>query len=441
MNKPLPLDAFAAETAAIVAPFKSSFNATWLHEITNSKPTRDWLIKNLILAKSFGIVYGPPGCGKSFLCSDMALTAVAAVLDGSRPEWFGYKARPFGVVYLVAEGREDFEIRLHAWREANNIPADAILPFVFLPTSIDMRSSDVDTKRLAAEIKALSSLMMARCGVSVGMVIVDTVARALNGGNENASEVMGAFVINCEKLKEETGAAVLGVHHGGKEAGRGPRGHEALHGAADFEIEVTGATEATPNLWTVRKLKAAQGGATHRFRLRQTTLGQDEDGDAVTSCVVVSYADTKQAAAPEKPKGFKVNDNEREFLTALAEAIDKSGVMPPPDLQVPQKVVLVAPTAEVRRIFIDKYTATESGTAEEVEQRLRARWSRAVKKMLRFKVVEAKDPWTWFTGKEVMGFRVRGISAPDTGSSYVEPEVPLSDDDIAAFVDEQTRSG
>ncbi|ELT50982.1 AAA family ATPase [Brucella intermedia] len=412
----------AAKAKAPELPaYQSKFGAVWFHQIGKQKPSRDWLIKNLILAKSFGIIYGPPGCGKSFLTSDLMLTCAAAALNAAaKPDWFGYRGRPFGIVYVVAEGREDFEIRLHAWRQEHEIPDDAVLPFVFLPTSIDLRSGDADTKKLAEEIAGLSEEMQDRCGVKVEMVVIDTVARALAGGNENDSAVMGAFVINCDKLKEMTGAAVAGVHHGGKEAGRGPRGHEALHGAADFEIEVAGATPDTPNTWTVRKLKAGPAGGTHRFRLRQTTVGEDSDGDAITSCIVVNQAHTEAAAGTkDKPKGFKVRDPEREFLTVLADVIDKKGVMPPADLSVPSGVVLVAALDDVRTAYKDRLAATEEGDDEQVEARLRQRWSRATKAMLKFGIIGSKKPWLWFTGKEVQGMRIRGVNRTD--NTYVTP--------------------
>ncbi|RRY08847.1 ATP-binding protein [Brucella anthropi] len=429
-----------ASKAPELPAYQSKFGAVWFHQIGNQKPTRDWLIKNLILAKSFGIIYGPPGCGKSFLTSDLMLTCSAAAIDAvKKPEWFSYKGRPFGVVYVVAEGREDFEIRLHAWRQEHQIPEDAVLPFVFLPTSIDMRSNDADMKKLAEEIHGLSAEMQERCGVKVEMIVIDTVARALAGGNENDSAVMGAFVINCDKLKEMTGAAVAGVHHGGKEAGRGPRGHEALHGAADFEIEVAAATPDTPNTWAVRKLKAGPAGGTHRFRLRQTTVGKDNDGDPITSCIVINQEHTQAASGEkEKPKGFKVRDHEREFLSALAEVIDKKGVMPPPDLAVPKDVVLVASVEDVRTLYKEQLAATEDGDEEQVETRLRQRWSRATKQMLKWKIVGSKKPWLWFTGKEVQGFRIRGVNASEP--TYVSPlpdpatNNEIADDDVTALV-------
>ena len=207
-----------------------------------------------------------------------------------------------------------------------------------------------DAMKLVEEIKGLSAEMEQRFGVRAEVVVIDTVARALAGGNENASEVMGAFVINCGRIQEASALAVLGVHHGGKEGGRGPRGHEALHGAADFEIEVAPAVEGNPNAWTVRKLKAGPAGATNRFRLKQRTVDVDAEGEPITSCVVVPESAT-DAAVSSKPKGYRAGPDQMAFLQALATAIEQKGVMPPLGLDVPRNVTLIVSENDAKRVF------------------------------------------------------------------------------------------
>ena len=49
---------------------------------------------------------------------------------------------------------------------------------------------------------------------------------------------MGAFVDACDRVRHHTGAAVIGVHHSGKDINRGMRGSSALWGAVDTSIEV-----------------------------------------------------------------------------------------------------------------------------------------------------------------------------------------------------------
>lgn len=416
-------EAFERVAVPVIKPFKSAFSATWFHEASRKPPRREWLVKDLILARSFGIVYGPPGSGKSFLVSDLMLSCAAASVNvnaGEHGEWFDYRINPFGVVYVVAEGADDFVIRLHAWRLNQGVDPETVLPFVFLPTSVDLRSDNADTDRLKEEIKAIDFEMRGRCGVGVGTVVIDTVSRALAGGNENDSAVMGAFVRNSEEIQKSLGITVLCVHHGGKEGGKGPRGHESLLGAADFVFEVVPRAEERPyNSWIIRKFKAGAGGAEHRFALRPMTVDQDDDGDAITSCVVVSQSAT-DAAMPEqaKKKLYQPTQTEVEFLRVLTDTIERKGFMPPKGDGAPKNiganVVLVVNAEDVREIFRERYAVTETGTDEQVSGRLRQRWKRATGSLLRNRVISSSDNLIWMTGKKVKGATVRGVIDADS---------------------------
>jgi RecA-family ATPase len=72
----------------------------------------------------------------------------------------------------------------------------------------------------------------------VVLVVIDTLARAMAGGNENASEDMGAFVRNVDRVRSATSAHTMIVHHSGKNKAAGARGHSSLRAATDTEIEI-----------------------------------------------------------------------------------------------------------------------------------------------------------------------------------------------------------
>src|SRR6185503_11045542 len=61
----------------------------------------------------------------------------------------------------------------------------------------------------------------------IRLVVIDTVSRALAGGNENSSEDMGALVQNVLRIQEGTGAHVLLTHHVPHDQNR-MQGHGAL---------------------------------------------------------------------------------------------------------------------------------------------------------------------------------------------------------------------
>jgi hypothetical protein len=77
----------------------------------------------------------------------------------------------------------------------------------------------------------------------IRLVVVDTLSRAMAGGNENAPDDMSAFIRNIDRIRQETGAHVLIVHHCGKDAAKGARGHSCLRAATDTKIELSHDTD------------------------------------------------------------------------------------------------------------------------------------------------------------------------------------------------------
>jgi hypothetical protein len=119
------------------------------------------------------------------------------------------------------------------------------------------------------------------------------------GGNEDGSEDMGAVVRNLDRLRSEADAAVLLVHHSGKDAARGARGHSLLRAATDTEIEVTRDEASKLSTARVTKQRDFPMEGSFVFRLRQIELGVDQDGDPVTSCVT---EEAEGVTAPKKAK-------------------------------------------------------------------------------------------------------------------------------------------
>lgn len=69
------------------------------------------------------------------------------------------------------------------------------------------------------------------------MIVLDTLSRTMTG-DENSPADMAAYVAGCDSLREKTGAAVVVLHHEGKDASRGPMGHTKLRGALDTSVRV-----------------------------------------------------------------------------------------------------------------------------------------------------------------------------------------------------------
>ena len=69
------------------------------------------------------------------------------------------------------------------------------------------------------------------------LVIIDTLARCMNG-DENSVKDMNLAIKGCDRIRERTGAAVMLVHHSGKDQSKGMRGSTALLGAIDGSMRM-----------------------------------------------------------------------------------------------------------------------------------------------------------------------------------------------------------
>lgn len=225
-------------------------------------------VKNIFFQDAIAAIFGPSGGGKSFLSIDLALS----ISDGN--DWFGYRVEPCDVVYLALEGQAGLGQRLKAVREKRGAEAGKRVKFITSPFSL-LYSDDVAA--LIATVKDT--------GIRDGVIVLDTLNASTPGMDENASADMGKAIAATKHIREECGGLVILIHHSGKDATKGLRGHSSLHAALDTVIEVT--RDGDRRCWKMSKAKDGRDGDEHQFRLDVLEVGIDEDGDSITSCVVV----------------------------------------------------------------------------------------------------------------------------------------------------------
>lgn len=228
-----------------------------------------WIVKDTIPDADLVMVFGASGSGKSFVMIDLTMAIARGV------PWFGRKVRQSPVVYVCAEGAGGFGKRLKAYALQNGIDLAGV-PFWVIETAPNLLKAD-DLKALIMAIKPLNP----------SIVVMDTLARMTPGANENAGEDMGLAIENCSRITRATGAKVFLVHHTGKDESRGARGWSGMRAASDAEFEIV-RDKAAGKRWieTTKEKDTADEGRVG-FRLETVVVDIDEDGDPVTSCVIV----------------------------------------------------------------------------------------------------------------------------------------------------------
>jgi hypothetical protein len=174
-------------------------------------------------------MYGSPGTGKTFVILDICLH-----ITNSKP-WFCNDIVSSGIiVYLIGEGIYGIKKRLSSWMKYHNT-SDEKNDIYFIPINKYNIWEEHNVKRL---IKTIESFIK-KCGKNVIMLVVDTLARAATGLDENSSRDMGKFLRNFEMIRDKFNCSILFIHHKGKDESRGMRGSSSLLGAADTCIDLS----------------------------------------------------------------------------------------------------------------------------------------------------------------------------------------------------------
>jgi hypothetical protein len=330
------------------------------------------LIVNLLDNGAMSVIYGESNSGKTFAVLDKAFCV------GTGLPWNGHNTEQGLVVYVAAEGGRRITRRLAAIRKryiedhGKDAP-EPLLALIRFP--IDLRNGDSNLKELLEKVREAEEA----CGEKCVWIIVDTLSRALAGGDENSSVDMGTVVKAADIIRAETGAHFTYVHHTGKDTARGARGHSLLRAATDTEIEVA------PQLITVTKQRDMDGGQKFGFTLVDVEIGVDTIGLPVTSAVV-EWCEAKTT----KPKaGDTVPKQKRLLIEVLDEAIADAGKDVRPSADGPMVRAVSEDIVRGRYYARIAEDPPEDDTPKKLKARQRAAFGLAIKGLIDAKLLLA----------------------------------------------------
>lgn len=218
------------------------------------------LIDGFLAKGELGELIGEPGTGKTFFALGMGLSIAAG------RNWCGHQVpRSASVLYVLAEGTSDIEVRAKAFCERHQITADELGGrFHLYP-----RPVQITDEGHINEVRAYAAAH------GIELVVFDTKARCTVGVEENSATDQGRAIANVETINQECGAAVLLVHHTAKGSDTA-RGSTAWLGAVWSSLLVTRPTKdkrkSSAVAVTCAKHKGWPDGCTHKFTLAAVTV-------------------------------------------------------------------------------------------------------------------------------------------------------------------------
>lgn len=416
--------------------YVSRFNAVPWHSLDNPGPKHEWLVKGILTRGERSLVVGPSGSGKSFLAIDMAM----AIARGE--EYYNNRVHRGGVVYQAGEGSLGIRKRIKAYMDAHSLSVKDDVPFVLLPSALDLYGSEDHTNLLIAEVKHWASTF----DVPLELVVIDTLSAATPGANENDSGDVSRVLTRCARIAHECRCHVMLVHHMNAQ-GTKERGHSSIRANLDSIIKVERLDDLTDtnnrriHVAKLTKQKDGEDNLEWRFVLRQRTTGYDDYGDAITSCVVERPAtgESGDGETGVRPARLKPGSNVRSVFEALTKALKKYGDVPPQGVRADRNTITVS-VDTWRNEFKRTVERFADDTDDKYEGRVRQAFHRGMKQLEAVKVTKMDTPKegeasiVWLSGRPVEGFKIdtlaRMSDESESEESPIDTEVSALDDEV-----------
>lgn len=392
-------------------PPASAFGAITMASLDDPGPEHEWLINGILTKRGTAFMAGPSGSGKSFAATDIAMCVARGIRYQDRRVEQGV------VLYQAGEGGLGLKKRMRAYRDDKFGPNEDPnrVPFVLLPGRFNLHDSDDAIKAFISEGLAWRAHYQMR----VGLVVIDTWATATTGANENDSSEVGKILARAQNIAEALDTVVLIVHHMNKN-GSAIRGSTAIGANVDNtllveQLEITDSNSRIIRKVTVSKNKDGDGGINWQFVLRQVEVGFDQEGIAITSCVVDAPASGQLITTG----GLRLNQSEMVVYDAITRALEDYGEDPRMSPMIPKAIKKVVRYKFVQELlertwpFTPDSKLTPEEQAEQRRKAVRTTMERVGTRLVNSRVIDIdyKAQLIWLTGAPIIGRTARKINA------------------------------
>lgn len=280
--------------------------------LAKPEPQIEWLIENIWVDKSRGLIAGNPGVGKTWIALDMLVSVASGTLCMGK-----YPVKKGAVLLVEEEGSSlNLQRRLHALARARQLK-DSQLADLFLITR--------QFTRIPADAVELFHLIMEH---EIKLVVFDSL-RAVHSADENSSLEMQKVLDSFGRLNSATEASIILIHHLSKSSdiSNKPlferlRGSSALWAWRDCILGIEGEEDATESTcsFQFRDADAQQpihiirhiGESTGAIALEAVRLDETEEF-ADKSALILNFMQSQYGSVPKDAIFKAVKGGRNEF--------------------------------------------------------------------------------------------------------------------------------
>lgn len=379
---------------------------------------REWLVQDLIELGGTCSFAGFTQSGKSFIVLDLSMSVARGI-----PFW-GREVEQGLVVYQVGEGASGFRKRVEGYLQDRGVEDRAVVPLVILPRRINLFVDDKDTEALIAECRQWEAYRDQK----LRLIVIDTFNKATRGSNEISGQDNGKIIDRVERIARECDCTVIVVDHLSAQ-GR-VRGHTSKSDDMTTVIKVSAdQAKRDRNGRAMRKLfleknKDGENGVSIPFVLRAVSIGADDRGKEVTTCVV----DAPDGDEHTQEQQGRLSLNQATILRSIRDTSDIEGAKAPPELVHVPPGRNVSTFEQVKARLQKTWGYKETEPAKK-EAELRRAFIDAIKRLrlAGFLDWDNERGLIWWTGKED---RARPAPKPEPKaappmSARADTEVPF----------------
>lgn len=301
----------AIRDALVRKPLVATSRTMSLKELMQRGPyVPTWLVKGFLPLNVSCILYGLPGSLKTTGIASVGFSMATGVpwLDGSTLDKGGF-------LYVAMETAEHTKNMLVGFwtQHANRLDIDADYPLRIHSEALSLYDKHPHATRNEKRIIKLAKAFERDYGTPCKLIVLDTLRRALVGGNENLAADVTMLSDAVERIRETTGATIVLLHHS-KKGGEDMSGSGALTG--NFEGVLRAERNGPNGSIKVERLKGVKAGARIEYRSDEIQIGEYHDGSALDTFILrkrdvsealaaVDYDDGEEADAKPAKKALK----------------------------------------------------------------------------------------------------------------------------------------